>query len=602
MFSRFFVIALAGLCSIVTSRASNTVLVIDSPTGDPVGGGKHYYFTRADGTFSAQQNNPYSVTVFFDNPMNHWDLSFSSADQTPLAPGSYQNATRYPFNNGSGLPGIDISGNGTGCNTETGNFVIHEIVYGSGSTIIAFHASFDQSCEGAYPSVKGEIFFNATATPPPKNHITSDLTAFATRGQPFKYQIAGSSKEISYSASALPVGLKFNTTTGLISGTPAAEGSFAVRIGVADNAQKTVASLQLTVDPPSHSTGLYSALSLVADPGEYITAGQSQVFTAMDEYFAAGSNNDGNSATVVMHNTDYSIFWRLNFVAPRGQTLAVGPYAVTDPTNIDGPHLEVSGTQRGCDGCAGNFQIKEIEVIPNVLVKHFHATFESDNPGSTAVLRGAVWFDAAEAITSSPLIQLQVNQPFTYQTVANNDPTGFAATNLPAGLAMGSSTGIISGTPGMVGRFQVALTATNGAQEASDFVTLDVLPAPTPTPTPPPTPVMNVTVSSAQVNEGDDVTFTVTSSAVSARDLDVRYLTALKGSGTTTADYTLTPLLGVFTIPAGQTSASLILHAVTDTIQEKNESVSIKLTQPATGAGYTLGKQKKATVLIINVP
>jgi hypothetical protein len=594
---RFLVFALAGCCSLANSRAGNTTLVLDSPAGDPVGFGKNYYFTTADGTFSAQRNGAYSVTVFFANPpTNYWGLSFASADQTPLAPGTYDGATRYPFNTGTGWPGIDIVGNGSGCNNENGSFVIHEIVYGPGSTISIFHASFEQSCEGFYPPLKGEIFFNATATPPLKNHITSELAAFATKGQPFKYRITGSSSEITYSARGLPNGLLVNTNTGRISGAPTVEGSFTVTVSASDGTQKAAASLLMTVDPPSHSTGLYSAICLVSDPGEFILNGQDQVLTSADGYINAGGSIGGNSATVTIHSPDFFTFWRVNFVAPSGQQLTVGQYRVDDPNNFYGPHLDVSGNGRGCSQSTGSFEIREIEFDSIGRVRHLHATFEEHCGGSTPALRGTVWFDATEAITSLPLVELKLNQPFSYQIVANNEPIAFAAVNLPSGLMLDSSTGIITGTPSLIGKFEVAVSASNGQDEAADNLTLNVVPTPTPKPkTSSGTPVIKISVSPSQINEGEEATFTVSRSNVGAHDLTILFLTHISGP---TVDFTVTPATHV-TIPAGQTSATVVLDSFTDMVQEPNEIVTLKLLKHT---GYTVGRQNKATLTIVDVP
>ncbi len=52
------------------------------------------------------------------------------------------------------------------------------------------------------------------------------------------------------------------------------------------------------------------------------------------------------------------------------------------------------------------------------------------------------------------------NVPFTYQITALNGATTFAASGLPAGVGINTSTGLISGTTTSLGSAQVVITAT----------------------------------------------------------------------------------------------------------------------------------------------
>jgi hypothetical protein len=70
--------------------------------------------------------------------------------------------------------------------------------------------------------------------------------------------------------------------------------------------------------------------------------------------------------------------------------------------------------------------------------------------------------------------------------------------------------------------------------------------------------------------------------------------TALQGS-----DYMLTGTAGQVTIPAGQSSATVLLHAVADHIKETSETATMVLTS---GTGYKIPKRAKATLTIVNGP
>jgi hypothetical protein len=78
--------------------------------------------------------------------------------------------------------------------------------------------------------------------------ITSPLTASATFGVAFSYQITASNNPTSFNATGLPAGLSVNTTTGLISGTPRGSGgTFSVTLSATNAAGTGSATLALTV-------------------------------------------------------------------------------------------------------------------------------------------------------------------------------------------------------------------------------------------------------------------------------------------------------------------------------------------------------------------
>lgn len=85
---------------------------------------------------------------------------------------------------------------------------------------------------------------------------------------------------------------------------------------------------------------------------------------------------------------------------------------------------------------------------------------------------------AAPVITSAPSAAATVYQPFTYAITANNHPTTFAATGLPAGLTIDTVTGVISGTPTAAGTSSIGLSATNGTGRGSALLTITIAKAP----------------------------------------------------------------------------------------------------------------------------
>src|SRR5436190_14689485 len=80
--------------------------------------------------------------------------------------------------------------------------------------------------------------------------ITSSTTASGTVCSAFSYQITATNNPTSYNATPLPAGLTVNTSTGLISGTPTASGTFTATISATNAGGTGSAALTITISPP----------------------------------------------------------------------------------------------------------------------------------------------------------------------------------------------------------------------------------------------------------------------------------------------------------------------------------------------------------------
>ena len=152
----------------VACAQSNLVLFISSP-GDYIGQGQTYVTTNlSDFSFSG---TPALITVGAFG-YTFWIGGPGGAN---LTVGLYTNSARYPFNGSQ--PGLDIFGNGRGCNTDCGSFQIREIHTTSGQ-VNRLWVTFTNHCECSTAPMMGDIRYNsqlAPAAPVPQTiHVPAD--------------------------------------------------------------------------------------------------------------------------------------------------------------------------------------------------------------------------------------------------------------------------------------------------------------------------------------------------------------------------------------------------------------------------------------------
>lgn len=138
-------------------------LSFSGDAGDFISQGKSYSYTTSKGdglSVSSSTGSEVSVSVNAYNG-DWWTLDLDAPGSQVLAPGTYAAAHRYPFN-GTG-PGLDLSGNGRGCNQLTGSFTVSKAVFGPQGYVQAFDATFEQHCENGTPALRGEVHI---ANPP----------------------------------------------------------------------------------------------------------------------------------------------------------------------------------------------------------------------------------------------------------------------------------------------------------------------------------------------------------------------------------------------------------------------------------------------------
>jgi VCBS repeat-containing protein len=142
--------------TLIVGAHSTTSLYLNSQPGDWVGQGQTATYTANTGTFLVQRNSDNGVSVYYQDASNSWSLDFAAPQNATLTPGYYGNVARFPFQ-ASNQPGLDVSGDGRGSDTLTGNFTVKQAVYDASGNVVNFDATFEQHSEGATPALFGEV-------------------------------------------------------------------------------------------------------------------------------------------------------------------------------------------------------------------------------------------------------------------------------------------------------------------------------------------------------------------------------------------------------------------------------------------------------------
>jgi hypothetical protein len=146
-------------------------LSFSGDSGDYISQGDSWSYSTANGDGLSVSSSSGSTVAVSVNAYNGdwWTLTFDAPGTQVLSARTYSAAHRHPFN-GTG-PGLDLSGEGRGCNELTGSFTVTKAVFGPDGYVQAFDATFEQHCEGGDPAARGRVHI---ANPAPPRATTTE--------------------------------------------------------------------------------------------------------------------------------------------------------------------------------------------------------------------------------------------------------------------------------------------------------------------------------------------------------------------------------------------------------------------------------------------
>jgi hypothetical protein len=394
--------------SFAAGSTPQTFLTLISQPGDWVGQGITQTLTPADGTFSVT-NTADTVSISFHNSdySQFWTLDFGTPSTVKFGRGEFDNAQRTAFRSPT-RPGIDVSGDGRGCNIDAGRFMVSDFALNTDGTIARLGIDFEQHCEAATPALYGSVRYNSSVTAIPRlgiastyalkgNAGTSDASITVSLCLPSTSvaQVAYTTIDVSaiqgtdYIATSGIVtfqpGVMARTITVPVIGNVVARGNktFRVKLSAASGAPIGVSSAGVLIRDPNVAQTVLAMASLT---GDYIGQGEQYLFTLSD-----GSFTFTNSANVVTFTINDGDFWDVDLAGPTSARLGKGDYenAQRYPFQPAGtPGLNVDGAGRGCNTLTGNFQVFQAGYNSSNVLQSFSANFTQNCEGTEPALFG----------------------------------------------------------------------------------------------------------------------------------------------------------------------------------------------------------------------
>jgi hypothetical protein len=400
-----------GLCAgtyivQVTPPAGFSPTIVNAPGGTPANDSNPNpdtaVLTITDSNGDVTNDEDVNFGFVLTNPVGASCILIDAEQGIAIAPtqlvGSGGLGGPYTFMATGLPPGLSISSSGliTGTPTATGTYPYTvTITDGAGNT--------------------GNLNCTITVAPPLSvacAAVTTGEVNVAFNSGPMT--VSGGTAPYTYSVvGTLPAGLSLNTSTGAISGTPTAAGTFTVKVTDANGAASSGCAITINA--------ALTATCAAVTTGEVNVAFNSGPMTV-----------SGGTAPYT-----YSVVGTL----PAGLSLNTSTGAIS-----------------GTPTAAGTFTVKVTDA--NGAASSGCAI--TINAALSATCAAVTTGEVNVAFNSGPMTVSGGTAPYTYSVVGT----------LPAGLSLNTSTGAISGTPTAAGTFTVKVTDANGAASSGCAITI----------------------------------------------------------------------------------------------------------------------------------
>jgi hypothetical protein len=424
--ARTIAVVLAVLCGTVawaaapsqgaTTLSANSVTMVSE--GEYIGGsGAREWDSRSGSVTMSSSTTEIQISVSGGTSGQAFTLTFAAPTGQSLAVGPYEGAQRTPFRQG-GRPGIDIYGEGRGCNQVTGRFDVLDLDRSTGRLWLVY----EHHCEGGPRALFGEVRINEPLNsagvltaprvirwPSADLGTTGAVVPVVVRNVTLNAVKMGAAAVTGSKAADFPI--RTDECSGMtlepagscevwVGSTPKAAGSRTATLQMPNDVDMS----PLTVKLDAYAFPGVTSWKMDSDSGDYIGGGASYSWTPANAQISITGGRSGIHASLTGSGYPNSSWWNADFTPASGDIITKGTYsgATRYPFNGSGPGLSVSGDGRGCNTLSGEFTVREAVFSPSDgSLTTLALDFEQHCEGGTAALRGELLLRYVEPGTAT---------------------------------------------------------------------------------------------------------------------------------------------------------------------------------------------------------
>lgn len=416
-------VAVFAAPSVASAASTSGSVALYSDPGDYIGQGQRHVLTSNDTELGISgDSKDVQVTTNGRDGLSV-ELAARPGPGQRLVRGVYDRAERAAFRS-VGHPGLDVSGEGRGCDEIDGRFEVKDIAIGPTGAVQRLWAVFEQHCEGAVAALFGEV----------KVGYPMSTDAFAAAPAIVRWPAADAGRR----ASTVPVlvtALAPTTFSGARVTGPAASAfsltadgcrgatllprrtcEVHVRYRPVHPGTRTAAlefrstgGARSTVALQGFAYGGLTRAVLRSDRGDFAGGGAHDSYTPANAAIAAF----GVPSHVAFGLGDVGLL--ADFESGPHRVLAPGRFehATRYPFNTRGPGLSVV-VGGGCNTIKGRFAVSSAAFGADKRVRAFGARFEQHCEGARPALRGEFDFRAGDMTRPAPWMPASATNDRTY--------------------------------------------------------------------------------------------------------------------------------------------------------------------------------------------